>query len=148
MCQHPLWEEHSVKPVYMSVLLSRNKFLRSKTMSNVSCRPRCTNTGQEISLDLRIKVRNRGSNKRDMCSENWWKSCNPLHHINRKTYRRICNSSGVAFAHWNSGICTRLRANCIRPATATNCSFTWSHHEGSLWLKNLYSCKKMTQSIY
>ena len=46
-----------------------------------------------------------------------------------------------------SGIYTSGKAKGIRPAITAYCSITWSHLECGLWLKNLYSCKIMTQSI-
>ena len=45
------------------------------------------------------------------------------------------------------GIYTRWRANWIRPTITAHCSITESHLEHGLWLKDLYSCKIMTQSI-
>ena len=46
-----------------------------------------------------------------------------------------------------SGICTRLRANWIRPAIRPYYSITQSHLECGWWLKDLFSCKIITQSI-
>ena len=43
--------------------------------------------------------------------------------------------------------CTRWRANWIRSAINAYCSITQSHLENSFWVKDLYSCKIMTQSI-
>ena len=40
-----------------------------------------------------------------------------------------------------SGICTRWRANWIRPAITAYCSISWSHLDRSLWVKDLYSYK-------
>ena len=46
-----------------------------------------------------------------------------------------------------SGIYTRFRANWIRQTITAYCSITRSHLERGLWLKDLYLCKIMTQSI-
>ena len=46
-----------------------------------------------------------------------------------------------------SGICIKWRANWIRPAITAYCSITRSDPERFLWVKDLYLCLIMTQSI-
>ena len=91
------------------------------------------------------------------CSEELVKEQQPLHHTNHKAWRRLCYGE----IEWEreresvcegllpiakSRICTRGRANWIRPVIIAYCSIMRFHLECSLWVKDLYSCKMMTQS--
>ena len=59
----------------------------------------------------------------------------------------VCVWGGGLLSIAKLGICYRWRINWIRPAFTACCSITQSHLEGSLWVKDFYSCKIMTQGI-
>ena len=52
-----------------------------------------------------------------------------------------------AFANFKVRDLHQAKRKRIRSAITANCSITWSHQVRGLWLKDLYSCKIMTQNI-
>ena len=122
-----------------------NVHLKAKTLWSW---PICQNCCQEITIE-KIKQCQKAPlywrifrlNRRGLCAaKSQWKNCNPLYHTNWE-------SCGIFLPMVKSGICTRWWANWIRPAIIAYYSITWSHLEGGLWVKNLYSCKITTQSM-
>ena len=77
----------------------------------------------------------------------WWQSCNCLYHTNHIAWRKVCYGVRGLLPIAKSGICTRWMANWIRLDITAYCSITQFHLEGGLWLKDLKSCKIMTESI-
>ena len=141
-------EEKTVKLAYMVELLSRNHCWGSKTMSKCSSGSRRIKTWQQNSLDGRIKVRNLWVKLEGLCAERgWWKSCKPLYYTYWKAWKRLFFFEWWILLIVKSGICTRWRANWIGMAIIEYCSILWSRRERSLWVKDLYTFKKGTESI-
>ena len=99
-------------------------------------------------MDSQINFKIFGSNKRVYVGQRVGKkSCNPLYHTNHKAWKRICYGVEGLLPILKSGNCTRWRANWKRSAITACCSIMQSHLECSLWMKDLYWCKIMAQSI-
>ena len=82
-----------------------------------------------------------GLNRSLYTVKSWWKSC--ITPTGKHGGGSFMVQGLLPIA--KSWICAKLTANWIRPAITAYCSILQSHLERGLWVKDLYSCKIMTQ---
>ena len=76
----------------------------------------------------------------------WWKNFNHLYHINCKACRRIYYGK-EAFDNCKVRDLDQVKGKLNQTPFTAYCNITRSHLEFGLWVKDLYSCKFMTQNI-
>ena len=151
MCQHSLWRELCEAGLHDRIV--KKPLLRKQ--NNVK-RLQWTKVHKDWKIEQWNKIlwseeskfENFGSNRRIYAPQRIGeRTASPFITPTVKHEGGSVTLGGEALSIAKSGIWTRWRANWIRAATIAYCSITWSHLERSLWVKDLYSCKIMTQSI-
>ena len=152
MCLHPLWGKNSVKVAYMAELQSRNHCWGSKTMSKGFSGPRLHKDWTIAQWNKVLwtevsKFEISGSNRRVYM----WRRVNERAGTSciTPTIKHGVDSIMVwcAFALCKVGDLHQVKSSWIRPGITAYGSITWSYLERGLLLKDLYSCKIITQSI-
>ena len=126
ICQHPRFEEHSVKLTYMIELLSRYQCNESKTIPKGSSTPNLTKNGQQSSRIKSFGPTNQSSKsfsqiRGSVYDEGLAKELLPL------TMEEALLWCRGLLPLAKLGICPKWRANWIRPAITVYCSITRSY---------------------